>query len=119
MNGIAIVSRTLLHLLALALVVRKVWPGELLSTPLAQLTLGGLLWGAIGLMLGSFLVLRTVSIPDKEKRGPGWRNAWIVTPFVIGLIVAFPFLYEQNPKHNAVMDWMYAVIAGMIGWLVS
>jgi len=104
-------------------VVKKAWPGELLSTPLAQLTLGGLLWGlvqvAIGFMLGSFLALRMVSIPDKEKRDSEWRNAWILTPFILGVIVAFPFLYEQSPRHNAAMDWMYTLIASIIGWLIS
>jgi uncharacterized membrane protein (DUF485 family) len=123
MNALAIVLRTALLLLALALVVRKAWPGELLDTPLAQLTLGGLLWAlvsvAIGFVVGGTLVAWTISIPQKDKRGYEWAGRWVMTTVFLALLVAFPFLYEGGQKRNAVMDVLSAAVLNTIGWLIS
>ena len=79
MNAIAIFCRTTLHLLALALVVKKAWLGDMLSIPLAQLNWVGRLWvlmqAAIGFGLGTFLVVRMVTIPSRDKQDAEWRFA--------------------------------------------
>lgn len=122
MDRIAITVRTVLHLAVLTLVIKKAWPGELLETPLGQLTLGSLLFGVlqvlVGFVIGSFVVLRMIAIPDKEKRDKEWRGGWIIAPIMIGIFVAFPFFYENGGRHNAAMDWLYMVTASIIGWLV-
>jgi|SRR5271166_4144377 len=123
LSALAIALRTAWLVLALVLLVRKAWPGELLSTPLVQLTLGGLLWAflsvAIGLAIGAMLVGWMISLPQKEKRSTEWAERWIGTTIVLAMVVAFPFMYQGTQKHNAIMDTLSAAVLTTIGWLIS
>ena len=120
---LAIVLRTALLLLALVLVARKAWLGELLRTPFAQLTLGDLLWAflsvCIGLNIGTWLVVWMINIPSKEKRSRAWAERWIGTAVGLAIAVAFPFIYEGGSRRNEIFDAISAAMLTTIGWLVS
>jgi hypothetical protein len=121
MNRLAMVLRAILLLLAIGLVMRKAWPGELLSAPLALLTLGDLLWVllplALGLCLVSTLVLWLVRVP--RKRNTEWATRWIGTALLLGFIAAVPLIYQAAGKHSAFMDSVSSAIVGTIDWLIS
>ena len=118
---LAIVLRTALLLLALVLVARKAWLGELLRTPFAQLTLVDLLWAflsvCIGLNIGTWLVVWMINIPSKEKRE--WTERWIWTAVGLAIVVALPFIYEGGSRRNEIFDAISAAMLTTIGWLMS
>ena len=122
-SALAIGLRTVLLVIALLLLVRKTWPGELLKTPLAQLTLGGLLWAflsvAIGLAIGAMLVGWMISLPQKEKRSTEWAERWVGTALVLAIVVVFPFVYEGTQRHNAILDALSVWVLTTMGWLIS
>jgi len=107
----------------LLVVVRKAWPGEMLGTPLAQLTLGqlflGLIQVGIGFAVGSFLVMMLVNIPKKEERNAEWAGWWIMTTLTLAFVVALPFIYEGSPKRNRMMDFVSGAILLVLGWVAS
>jgi hypothetical protein len=120
---LAIVLRTALLLLAIGIVVRKAWPSELLSTPLAQLTLGGLLWAllsiAIGFLVACMLVGLMIHLPAKDRRSGEWVEGWTMAAVIVCACAAFVFLYEPGPRTNPVVKFLYNIISTAIGWLIS
>ena len=124
MNVLAIILRSALLLVTFGLVVRKAWPGELFSTPLAQLTLGALLMGifsiAVGFVVGGALLGWLISLPPKDKRDSLWQGNWITTTLIVASVVAFPFYYESGQlKENWLFDFIYRTTTTVIGWLIS
>ncbi len=122
MGVIAIGVRSLFLLMLVVVVARKVWPGDMLSTPLAQLTLGTILFGliklALGLSIEGFLVWRLVSLPDKENRWE-WEGAWVVFGLMLAFFLAFPFFYIDSGKKNALADFFIGGLLTTYGWLIS
>jgi hypothetical protein len=117
------VLRTTLLLLAIGIVVRKAWPSELLSTPLAQLTLGGLLWAllsiGIGFLVAIVLVGWMIHLPAKDRRSGEWVEGWTMAALIVGACVAFVFLYEPSPEGHWEVKALYNIIAAALGWLIS
>ena len=94
-------------------ILHKLWPVEVLSMLLAQITLGGLLLGllkvGVVVTVGLFLFVRLVTVPEKEDRR-NWEGNWIFTGFVIVLVACVPLMYASLDKKSTIMDF----VSGMI-----
>jgi hypothetical protein len=120
---IGITLRSAVFLLALLVVVRKGWPGDLLRTPLAQLTLGGLLGGLIksvvALGVGWIFVWLLFHLPAKEKRDVHWYVGWIIATLALAFVIAFPFLYEAEAEKHALVRFASDAVLTILAWLIS
>jgi hypothetical protein len=121
-NFFAHIARLLLHIIVLFIICRKLWPGQLMSTPLGTLTLRELLGGLMGLV-GTLMFVCVIVYnlfnperPDERERdwGTNWLGAFGGFALLVGLAV-----YDPPPTKDGTIEAIHGFAAGIVFWLLS
>jgi hypothetical protein len=121
-NFFAHIARILLHLIALVVIWRKLWPEDLMSKPLGKLTVGELLGGLFPIVIMFIFggtVLRSLfhPLPPKE-RDPDWASVWMGAFAILAGLVGFVIFYNPGPK-DGFIEIVHGFATAIVGWLLS
>lgn len=122
-NFFAHIARVLLHIIALFVVCRNLWPDHLMSTPLGKLTFGELLSGLASLggmlLLAGVLVYNLFNPERPEDREPEWAGHWMIPLAALVALVAFAGFYQPTQPAARWIHTVHGVAVAIVIWLVS
>jgi len=122
-NFFAHIARVLVHIVALFVICRKLWPDHLMSTPLGKLTFGGLL-GGLGSLVGMLLLIGALVYnlfhPERpEEREPVWAAHWMIAFAGLVMLVAFAVFFQPPPAVDPLLHSIHGIAVAIVLWLLG
>jgi hypothetical protein len=121
-RGFALVSRCFVLLLIAYVISHKMYPGDKLDIPLAQLTFNGLLSLVIGLGLslatGLYFLYHAFNPPPNFERDQSWYEGWQSAGIIIPIFFAwFVYTLSNPPTKEPFVSWFETVIT-VVAWIL-